>query len=49
MTGEFWRPHTIEMVDHQTGKSATVTFKNIKFSNGFTDRDFDTNSLKRAR
>ncbi|MDX1496130.1 MAG: outer membrane lipoprotein-sorting protein [Salinisphaeraceae bacterium] len=46
---EHWRPGKLEMVNHQTGKSTTLLFKNYVFGNGFTDRDFDQNSLKSAR
>ncbi len=46
---KFWRPHRLEMVNHQTGKSTTLTFKDYKFRNGFSDRDFDQNSLQTAR
>lgn len=44
-----WRPAQLDMVNHQTGKSTTLKFKDYKFDNGFTDRDFDQNSLKSAR
>jgi hypothetical protein len=37
------------MVNHQTGKSTTLLFKNYKFRNGFKDRDFDQNALQSAR
>ena len=46
---KFWRPERMEMVNHVTKKSTTLIWKNYKFDNGFTDRDFDQNSLKRAK
>ena len=46
---KFWRPGRLEMVNHQTGKSTTLLWQSYKFKNGFSDRDFDRNSLKRAR
>ena len=46
---KFWRPGRLEMVNHQTGKSTTLLWKSYKFNNGFKSRDFDRNSLKRAR
>lgn len=46
---KFWRPDRMEMVNHITKKSTTLTWENYAFDNGFTDRDFDKNSLKRAR
>lgn len=46
---KYWRPGRLDMVNHQTGKSTTLLFADYKFRNGFTDRDFDQNSLKTAR
>lgn len=46
---KFWRPSRLEMVNHQTGKSTTLLWQSYKFKNGFRTRDFDRNSLKRAR
>lgn len=47
--GKHWRPAQMDMVNHQTGKSTTLKFSNYKFKNGFTDRDFDQNSLQSVR
>jgi hypothetical protein len=38
-----------EMVNHQTGKSTTLLWEQYDFRTGLQDRDFDKNSLKRAR
>ncbi len=46
---KYWRPARMEMVNHQTGKSTTLLWTSYKFKNGFKSRDFDRNSLKRAR
>ena len=46
---KFWRPGRLEMVNHQSKKSTTLLWTSYKFKNGFNDRDFDRNSLKRAR
>lgn len=46
---KYWRPDQMDMVNHQTGKSTTLHFKDYKFNNGYEDRDFDQNSLKSAR
>ncbi|MCP8900598.1 outer membrane lipoprotein-sorting protein [Gilvimarinus xylanilyticus] len=46
---QYWRAETFEMVNHQTGKSTELTFTQWQFQNGFSDRDFNKNSLKRAR
>ena len=45
----FWRAHTLEMTNHLTGKSTTLKFSDYQFGVGLTDRDFNKNSLKRAR
>lgn len=45
----YWRPGKMDMTNHQTGKSTTLTWKNYQFKTGLTDRDFDKNTLKRAR
>jgi len=46
---KFWRQSEMKMVNHITGKSTDLKFSNYAFRNGFSDRDFDKNSLKRAR
>ncbi|MCW9025615.1 MAG: outer membrane lipoprotein-sorting protein [Gammaproteobacteria bacterium] len=47
--GQYWRPDRMEMKNYQTGKTTTLIWKEYKFSNNFTTRDFDRASLKRAR
>ena len=47
--GFFWQPHKVEMINHQNGKSSILLFENVKLDSGFTDRDFNQNSLKRSR
>ena len=47
--GKYWRPSEMLMVNHQTGKSTRLLFKNYKLQNGLSARDFDRNALKRAR
>ena len=44
-----WRPSRMEMVNHQTGKSTTLTFNSYEFKTGLDERDFDQNALKAAR
>ena len=46
---QYWRARLFRMVNHQTGKSTDLVWTNYQFRNDFTDRDFDSNSLKRAR
>ncbi len=46
---QYWRPGKMEMSNHQTGKSTTLTWENYQHKTGLSDRDFDRNTLKRAR
>jgi hypothetical protein len=46
---QYWRAHDMYMENHQTGKSTRLLQTNFNFQAGLTDRDFDKNSLKRAR
>lgn len=46
---KYWRADTMHMENHQTGKSTMLTWKNYKFKNGYTDNDFNRNSLENAR
>ena len=45
----FWRAHEMYMENHQTGKSTRLIQSNYKYNTGLSERDFDQNSLKRAR
>ena len=44
-----WRAHFMGMVNHQKGKETDLRWSNFVFRTGLTDRDFDQNSLKRAK
>ena len=46
---EYWRPDEQFMENHQTGKSTLLVWENYQFQTGLVDRDFDRNSLRRAR
>lgn len=46
---QFWRADEMTMANHHTGKSTQLIWKNHRFKKGLTDRDFDRNTLKRAR
>lgn len=46
---QFWRAETMNMVNHQTGKSTRLEWRDYRFRVGLQDRDFNRNSLKRAR
>lgn len=47
--GKYWRPGKLDMVNHQTGKSTTLLFRDYKFRSGLKERDFDQNALQNAR
>lgn len=46
---QYWRTTHMSMINHQTGKSTQLTWKNHQFRVGLSDNDFNRNSLKRAR
>ncbi len=46
---KYWRADEMLMINHLTGKSTKLIWSNYKFGNDFKERDFDRNSLKRAR
>ncbi|MFC1886657.1 outer membrane lipoprotein-sorting protein [Thermodesulfobacteriota bacterium] len=46
---KFWRADEMNMVNHQNGKSTRLEWSIYKFRVGLKDRDFNKNSLKRAR
>ncbi len=45
----YWRADRMEMLNLQTGKSTVLKWKDYKFKTGLSDKDFNKNSLKRAR
>lgn len=45
----YWRAGAMDMTNHQTGKGTRLVWENLQFRTGLTERDFDRNSLKRAR
>ena len=46
---KYWRPDEMNMVNHQNGKSTRLVISDYEFRTGLEDKDFNTNSLKRAR
>ena len=46
---KYWRSDEMNMGNHQNGKSTKLIWSNYKFRVGIEDRDFNKNSLKRAR
>ncbi len=47
--GQFWRAGEMQMINHRSGKSTILFWTDHTFRAGLTDRDFNKNSLKRAR
>lgn len=47
--GKFWRAKTWLMTNHVTGKSTVLETSNWQFDNGFSDKDFNKNSLSRVK
>ena len=45
----FWRSLRWEMINHKTGKITVLNFNSIELGVGLTERDFDQNSLRRAK
>lgn len=44
-----WRAASMQMVNHQNGKSTELKWQNYAFKTGLKDNDFNKNSLKRVR
>ncbi|GMM86526.1 outer membrane lipoprotein-sorting protein [Pseudoalteromonas sp. MTN2-4] len=44
----YWRPHTMKMVNHQTGKSTDLLLEKVTYRNGFSDSNFSQAQLKRV-
>jgi len=47
--GKYWRAHTMEMVNHLTGKKSILTWTDYQFKTGLKDSDFNKSKLKRLR
>ncbi len=47
--GHYWRPGTMDMVNHQTGKSTLLEWQDYAFKTGLTERDFRSQALKRIQ
>jgi len=45
----YWRPGTMTMTNHQTGKSTTLNFENYQFRTGLQDSDFSPSAISRIR
>ena len=47
--GKFWRALTMDMKNHQRGKSTTLKWNDYRFDTGLTESDFNKANLKRVR
>lgn len=45
--GQYWRPSSLKMVNHQSGKSTDLVVESLEFKVELTDKDFDKNRLAR--
>jgi len=46
---KYWRADKFMMINHQTGKSTQLDWKNIRLSTGLSSKDFNKNAMKRIR
>jgi outer membrane lipoprotein-sorting protein len=46
---KFWRADSMDMINHQTGKSTSLLWKDYQFGTGLTEASFNATSLKRVR
>ena len=44
-----WRPDSMVMINHQSGKSTVLNWKSYKFNQDINQRDFNKVALKRVR
>jgi outer membrane lipoprotein-sorting protein len=47
--GHYWRPGSMNMENHQTGKSTLLEWTDYQFRTGLQERDFRSQSLKRIK
>jgi len=47
--GKHWRSNSMKMVNHQSGKSTDLVWQEYKFKAGLSEKNFNKNTLKRAR
>ena len=47
--GHYWRPGSMNMENHQTGKSTLLEWTDYQFKTGLSERDFRSQSLKRIK
>jgi len=47
--GQYWRANVMDMVNHQTGKSTRLNWRDFSFRNGYSEKEFTKGALKKAR
>jgi hypothetical protein len=47
--GDYWRPGSMSMVNHQNGKSTELVFSDWALGSGLSDSEFTASRLRRAR
>ncbi len=47
--GRFWKPESMSMVNHQTGKSTLIQFSNYRYRSDVSAQDFDPQRLENER
>lgn len=47
--GKFWRAHSAEMYNEQSGKSTLLMVDEFRFDVGLNEADFDSNKLRNVR
>jgi outer membrane lipoprotein-sorting protein len=45
----YWRPHSLVMQNHQSGKVSSIVWSDMKLQVGLKDSDFTKNALKRSK
>ena len=48
-SNNIWRPHVLEMVNHQTGRSTIMSYEEFRFDNDLSNADFTRGALQRVR
>lgn len=43
----YWRPHRLQMVNHQSGRETDLVWRDYVFGGDLNERDFEPNALKR--
>ena len=47
--GKFWQAHTLDMVNHVTGKSTTLTWSDFVYGGDVSPNEFTQTGLRRIR